>query len=164
MGCGFMFWALAGIPVILFSEHAVWRYSGMGTCGIMGIVFIVLAMFVEQEPYKRLKEEPLIVDYEYLKELSGQYILKKKRYMAVAVPGTVLFITGILVLALTEKGYFAWSKYHVVVFLGFVVGLMGFIYSVGMMEAYELLLKNEQYSARLWIKLRAKMKRKIGEL
>ena len=30
--------------------------------------------------------------------------------------------------------------------LGFAVGLMGFIYSVGMMDAYELLIKNERYT------------------
>lgn len=48
--------------------------------------------------------------------------------------------------------------------LGFAVGLMGFIYSVGMMDAYELLIKNERYPTRLRLKIRAKMKRKIGEL
>ena len=77
---------------------------------------------------------------------------------------TILFIVGIIILALTSKGYFVWSEYHSFVFLGFAVGLFGFVYSCGVMEAYELLTGNEEYTSRLFFKLRRKMKEKLDRL
>ena len=117
-----------------------------------------------QEQYKILKKEPLLFDYEYLKELSNIYAFRKKKHKMIAVPCTILFIVGIIILALTSKGYFVWSEYHSFVFLGFAVGLFGFVYSCGVMEAYELLTGNEEYTSRLFFKLRRKMKEKLDRL
>ena len=64
----------------------------------------------------------------------------------VAIPCTILFVLGLLILALTTRGYFSWSEYHSFIFLGFGVGFLGFVYSAGVMEAYELLVNNAQYS------------------
>lgn len=164
VGTGFMFWALAGIPYTMFAAGTTWRFLGMAACIAIGIAAVVLGMFAEQEQYKILKQEPLLFDYEYRKELSHEYTLRKKKYAAVAIPCTVLFVLGILVLALTGKGYFAWSEYHSFVFLAFSIGLLGFVYSAGVMEAYELLIKNEQYSARLFFKIRRKIRDKIDRM
>lgn len=164
IGFTFMFWALAGVPYTLFAANSIWRYLGIAVCIIVGIIFIVLGMFAEQEHYKILKQEPLLFDYEYLKELSNEYISRKKKYVAMAIPCTTLFIIDILILSLTEKGYFAWSEYHSFVFLSFAIGLFGFIYSAGVMETYELLINNEQYSTRLLFKLKRKIKEKIDRL
>lgn len=141
IGFAFMFWSLAGVPYTLFATNSTWRYLGMATCIVIGIIFIVLGMFAEQEQYKILSQELLLFDYEYLKELSNAYTYRKKKYVAVAIPCTILFIVGIIVLALTVRGYFAWSEYHSFVFLGFAIGLLGFVYSAGVMEAYEILVK-----------------------
>lgn len=53
----------------------------------------------------------------------------------VAIPCTILFVLGLLILALTTRGYFSWSEYHSFIFLGFGVGFLGFVYSAGVMEA-----------------------------
>lgn len=164
IGLTFLFWVLAGVPFTLFAGNAVWRYWGMAACIVTGIVFIVLGMFSEQEQYKVLKEEPLLFDYEYLKELSKTYARRKKKYVAVAIPCMILFIVGILILALTARGYFVWSAYHSFVFLFFGIGLFGFVYSAGVMAAYELLVENEQYTARFLWKIKRKMKEKIDRL
>lgn len=164
IGAAFMCWALAGIPFVLFHENTTWRYLGMAICIIIGISSVVLGMFAEQEQYKILKKEPLLFDYEYLKELSNIYAFRKKKHKMIAVPCTILFIVGIIILALTSKGYFVWSEYHSFVFLGFAVGLFGFVYSCGVMEAYELLTGNEEYTSRLFFKLRRKMKEKLDRL
>lgn len=160
-GIAFMFWALAGVPFTLFSSNNVWRYFGMATCIIIGFFSIVLVMFTDQEEYKILRKEPLLFDHEYLKELSNIYNSKKKKYVIVAIPCTVLFIVGLLILILTDRGYLAWSEYHSFVFLGFAIGLFGFVYSIGIMETYELLVKNEQYSNSLSFKIKQKIKKKI---
>lgn len=78
IGMGFMFWALAGIPYVMFANHLTWRFLGMAVFTIAGISSFVSGLFLEQESYKVLKEEPLILDYKYRKELSGLYICKKE--------------------------------------------------------------------------------------
>lgn len=164
IGLALLFWALSGIPYVMFSANTSWRMLGMAVCILLGIGAIVLGMFQEQEEYRVLKQEPLLFDYEFLKELSNEYLLKKKNYIMVAVPCTILFVAGLIALAFTMRGYAEWSEYHSFVFLGFAVGLFGFVQSISAMEAYELLVKNEQYSTRLWFKIKRKVKNKIDRL
>lgn len=164
IGIGFMFWGLSGIPYVIFPTSMMWRFLGIAICVVIGIIFVILAMFSEQTQYKVLKQEPLLFDYNFLKELSNEYALRKKKYIAVAIPCTVLFIVGILIIDFTETGYLAWSDCHFLVFLGFAIGLLGFVYSLGVMEAYDLLVNNEQYSMRLSFKIRRKIREKIDRL
>ena len=161
LGAAYLSWALAGVPYTLFAEAPAWRCFGMAVCAAAGIVFLVLGMFSGEERYKILKEEPLLFDYEYRRELSNTYAVQKKKYTAVAIPCTVLFVIGILILALTASGYFPWSAYHSVVFLCFAIGLFGFVNAAGMMEAYELLVENERHTARLSFRLKRKLREKI---
>ena len=164
IGIGFMSWALTGIPYVMFTANLTWRYLGMAIFIITGIGSFVLGSFSEQEQYKVLKEEPLILDYGYLNELSNIYQKRKRVYAALSVPSIILFITGILAVSLTMSGKFAWSEYHSFVFLGFATGLFGFCYCAGVIDAYELLIKNEQYCSRLSFKVKHKLKDKINNL
>lgn len=162
VGSGFMFWGVAGIPYVMISTNAIWRLLGSSIFILIGIIFMVLAMFSEQSQYNILKQETLLFDYDFLKEISTEYISKKKKYVAVAIPSTILFIVNILILAFTKKGYIAWSEYHSFVFLGLAMGILGFVYSVGAMEAYELLVNNEKYSTGLFFSMKRKIKEKIN--
>ncbi|MEG0176980.1 helix-turn-helix domain-containing protein [Anaerorhabdus sp.] len=164
VGIGFMFWALAGVPYVIFSTDMIMRYLGMTIFVIIGIISIVLAIFSDQTQYKVLKQESLLFDYDYLKELSNEYALNKRKYVLVAIPCTILFITGIFILALTAKGFIVWSAYHSFVFLGFAIGLLGFAYSAGVMEAYELLVENEQHTTHLFFKIKRKIKEKFDRM
>ena len=94
----------AGIPYTLFSHDMAWRYLGMAFCLVAGIVCFVIAVFCEKQEYSILKQEPLLFDYEYLKELRNEYRMKKKKYVIVAIPCTVLFIVGLIFFAFTMKG------------------------------------------------------------
>lgn len=161
---GFMAFALAGIPYSLFHGAPVWRYLGMAVLGVAGMISMVLGIFAEQQQYAVLEQEPLLFDHEYRKELKSEYTLKRKNYIMAAVPCTVLFAAGLITLALTARGYFAWTEYHSFVFLGFGVGFLGFVYSAGVIEAYELLVNNEQYTNRLFFKLKRKLKKKIDSM
>ena len=161
---GYMAFAFAGIPYAMFHDGTTWRYLGMAICVVAGIASMILGMFAEQQQYAVLKREPLLLDYEYKKELARAYSAKKKYYTAAAIPCTVLFVLGLIILALTARGHFAWSEYHSFVFLGFGVGFFGFVYAAGVMDAYELLVNNEQYSARLLFKCRRKLKQKIDDM
>lgn len=134
------------------------------TSKYIGIVSIVAGAFMDQEQYKVLKQESLIFDHEYLKELSNEYRVKKKKYIAVAIPCIVLFLVGILILVVTVRGYIMWSEYHSIAFLGFAVGLFGLVYSAGIMEAYEILVRNDEYSSKLWFKVKRKLRVKIEKM
>lgn len=93
-----------------------------------------------------------------------KYQAKKGIYVALFVPSIILFIIGILAISLTMSGKFAWCEYHSFVFLGFAMGLFGFCYCAGVIDAYELLIKNEEYSSRLSFKIKHKIKDKINNL
>ncbi|GFI44771.1 hypothetical protein IMSAGC019_00073 [Lachnospiraceae bacterium] len=157
-------WQWGGMAVYLLTAIIVWRFLGMAIFIIVGISSFVLGSFSEQEQYKVLKEEPLILDYGYLQELSHLYQAKKRIYAVSLVPSIILFIVGILAVSFTMSGKFAWSEYHSFVFLGLATGLFGFCYFAGVMDAYELLVKNEQYSSSLWFKIKRRIKDKINKL
>lgn len=156
----FMFLAFTGIPYIIFSHDKSISYLGMAICVVLGIGLMVLGMFTENEQYKILKQEPSLFDYEYLKTLREEYALKKRKYIFIAIPSTVLFILSLVSLGLTVS---RWSDYHSFVFFGFGIGLFGFAYSSNAMGAYELLVKNGQYSSSLSFKLKRKFRDKIDK-
>mgnify|MGYP001773686904 CR=1 FL=1 len=164
IGIGFMAFVLSGIPYTVFDDNSTWRYLGMAICVVAGIISIVLGMFAEQQEYNILKQEPLLFDYEFMKELTSEYNSKKKKYIIVGIPSTVLFIAGLITFALTKRGFLLWSEYHSFVFLGLAIGILGFVYLFGVIETYELLVKNEQYSTSFFFKLKRKIKAKIDKM
>ncbi len=163
IGIGFMALVTSGVPYTIFQSNIVWRYFGMAVCVVIGVFCIVLGIFSEQQEYNILKKEPLLFDFEYLKELKSEYYSKKKKYILIAIPCTVLFVVGLITLILTGKGYLLWSEYHSFVFLGFSVSIFGFVYSFGLMEAYELLVENERLSKSLFFRLKKRLREKIDK-
>jgi len=163
LGLGFMFWALAGIPYVMFSQNTSWRLLGISICAVLGIGSIIIGIFAEEEAYKILRQEPLLLDYVFLEELSNEYHQAKKKYQLVAIVCTFLFVVCLVSILLTAR-FIEWNDYHSLLFLGLAAGLLGFVQAIGTIESYELLVKNEQYSARLLFKLKRKIRNKIGSL
>lgn len=164
IGLCFMFWALAGVPYTVFPAETHWRIIGIALCIVLGIITIIPCLFMEVDKYKILEQEPLIFDYNFLKELSDEYRHVKRRCKMIAIPCTFLFVIGLLILGITMRDVLAWTEYHSLVFLGIAIGILGFVLSIGMMEAYELLIKNEQYCQRTWFKLKRKIRNKIENI
>lgn len=162
-GAGFALFALAGIPYTVFQTATAWKVLGMSICILAGIIALVVSMFISKDEYTILKKESLLFDYEFLKVLTDEYHSMKKKNMVVAIPCTVLFIIGLLTLAITVRGIIPWTHYHSLVFLGLSVGLFGFVYSAGTMETYEVLVHNEKYSNSFWFKVKRKAKLKIDK-
>lgn len=161
-GAGCAALALAGIPYISFTRTPSMGFMiGMSAFILVGIIALVVSMFVSKDEYKILKKESLIFDYDFLKGLTASYSSAKKKYTMVAIVCIVLFIAGLLVLAVTVRGIFPWTDYHAFVFLALAVGVFGVIYSAGTMEAYEILVHNEKYSNSLWFNLKRKLRSKF---
>lgn len=163
IGMGFMFWALAGIPWVMFPANSAWRFSGTAICFIAGIAAWVVGAISEEGQYKRLKEEILTFDRRHLKDLSDEYYAKKSIYNAVFLPSTILFILGIIAISLTMQEIFIWSKYHAFIFLAFAAGLFGFCYCAGVIDAYELLVNNEEHVNKFRFKIKRKIREKIAQ-
>ena len=136
---------------------------GMSCFILAGIIAIVVSMFVSKDEYKVLKREPLLFDYDFLKGLTTEYLSRKRKYVIVAIVSTVLFIAGLLVLAVTVRGIFPWTDYHVIVFLALAVGIFGVVFSAGVMEAYEILVHNDNHSNSVWFEIKRKVKSKIDK-
>lgn len=159
---GFAFWAFSGIPYVMFSTNTSWRLLGIAVCIVLGIGSVILGIFTEQEDYKILRKEPLLFDYQFLKELSNEYHTMKKKHRFVVIPCSFFFVVGLIIIGVTMKGHIEWTDYHAFVFLGLALGLFGFVQSLSTMDAYELLVKNDQYCDRLSVKIRRKIIRIIG--
>lgn len=145
----------------MFSANTSWRFLNIAVCVILGLSFAVIGMFSEQQDYKILKEEPLLFDYGFLKELTAEYNSIKRKCSIVLAPCTILFVVGMITIALTIREHIQWSQYHSLVFLGFGIGLLGFVVSASTIEAYELLVKNGQHCDRLLFKMKKIFKEKI---
>ena len=80
---------LLGLMDVWVPRETMMKYMGKDA-GIKGGIFaFVLGSFSEQEQYKVLREEPLILDYAYLQELSNAY-QSKREFMSLC-PFQVLF-------------------------------------------------------------------------
>ena len=146
---------------MIFPENAAWRMAGMGVCVILGILMLVSAMFTEQDRYKILRQEPLLFDYDVLRELTAEYGIVGKKCRWIAMPSVSMFIIGMIVISLTVGGTIPWTGYHALVILVFAASLFGYVYSLGLMEAYELLVRNEKHTGSLWFRLKKKIREKL---
>ena len=161
-GTGCALFALAGIPYIVFNRTStISMLLGISCFILVGIVAIVVSMFTDKDEYKVLKREPLLLDYDFLKRLTTEYLFRKKKYIVVAAVSVVLFIAALLLLVVTVRGIFPWTEYHVIVFLALAVGIFGVVFSTGTMEAYEILVYNDNHSNSIWFKVIRKAKSKI---
>lgn len=162
LGAGFLCWALAGAPYALLPDQPALRLLGMAGCVVLGVLFVVLAMFAEQESYRVLSREPLLLDPAYLRELTERFQARGRKLTLLAVPSTVLFVLGMLALGYTVRADLPWSPYHALVFLGLAAGLLGFVCSLGMLDAYDLLVHNDRHTQSLWFQLRRKLRSRMG--
>lgn len=152
--------ALAGVPYSLLGTGLP-RYLAMTVCAIIGICFFAAAAFSDDGRYDMLEKQPLVFDYRGIKEITARYNSVKKKYTFAMAACTVLFVSGIVVLGLTDGGYFPWSEYHAFVFLFFALGLYGLIYFAGICESYDLLVNNDKHVNSLGFRLKQKIKNKI---
>ena len=64
----------------------------------------------------------------------------------------------------TEKSFVGNIRHSGKNMVGLGAGLLGFVYTAGMLDAYEQLVENEKYTRRLLFKLRKKVRTKIEQM
>ena len=120
--------------------------------------------FRRRRRYDMLEKQPLVFDYRGIKEITARYNSVKKKYTFAMAACTVLFVSGIVVLGLTDGDCLPWSEYHAFVFLFFALGLCGLICFAGICESYDLLVNNDKHVNSLGFRLKQKIKNKIDEI
>src|SRR5699024_4848256 len=104
LAAGFFVIALAFIPYFFFKQDPTMYALPTIIIAAIGVGIISTAYSLEESQYKILKQEHLMFDENYLKELKARYGKVKTKYAAFMLVGTCVFITGLLPLAFERKG------------------------------------------------------------
>ncbi|PAV28448.1 transcriptional regulator [Virgibacillus profundi] len=156
--------ALSIVPYFFFKQDPVMYLLPTIIIATIGFGVSVSAGFLEEDQYKILKQEPLLFDENYLKELTVRYEVMKKRYGAVLIIGICLFVAGLLGFGLDRK-YITSSEFLVPYYPIFViliaVGIYILVRTSTAIDGLKLLAKNEEYTNRISFKLRKKVRKKV---
>src|SRR5699024_10514419 len=111
------------------------------------------------------KQEHLMFDENYLKELKARYGKVKTKYAAFMLVGTCVFITGLLPLAFERKGITSgfFIKYYPISIALIAIGIFILTRISTILDAYKLLAKNEEHTNRIHFKVIKKIKEKMDE-
>lgn len=121
---------------------------------VLGLGSMFVACLTDHDyEYRPLKQNALLFDQAFLEELSARYARLKKRYAAMAAGFFALVLLGSAVCGLALE-YGAAENAAVPALLPIVaLGLSMLLYALSMMEAYELLVYNEEYTGKLSTRL-----------
>ena len=141
----------AAIPFALFDEKSPFALLGGIIFVIIGISLILITSFTDRDfEYKPLKQNKLIFDRNYLSELTLRYQNVKKKYifMVILFPTSTLF--GGAICQVAYEYYHISMKTLTLIFVPILaLGLYMFIYAIASMDAYELLVYNDEYIHKL---------------
>lgn len=145
---------------LLSADHIPWNIVGGAGVFIIGLGFVFMTCLMNQDhEHKVLKQNTLLFDQKYLEELCGRYHALKKKYVAMATFSFMLIMVCMTMLIVITNFYDVPVKTAIAILLpvlSFALGMMP--YSLSMMEAYELLVNNEEYVNRLTTRLRNRLR------
>lgn len=114
-----------------------------------------------------LKTDPLLFDKNFLNEFSNKYSILRKKYITLLTIGFGFFFAGGTIIFLFEKGLGVDDNvtfYHSISTLMIAIGVYIFAYFASMMDAYELIVRNEEHINKLSFKLLKKLREKKAML
>ncbi|MBC6973776.1 helix-turn-helix transcriptional regulator [Bacillus sp. Xin] len=162
---GFSLLILSSVPYLLFKQDPAIYTFLIIIIAVLGIGTIVTAISIEDNKYKTLKKETLMFDQNFLKELAAKYTTIKKRYAPVIVVGICSIAAGGIPFLLEKKNITSGVlvPYYPICVALIAVGIYIFIRIAAILEAYKLLVENEEHSNRLFFKLKQKVRKKVND-
>lgn len=156
---------LSPVPYFIFKQDPAIYAFLIIIIAVLGIGTIMATVPIEDSRYKILKKEALIFDQNFLKELTERYKNIKKRYAPIMIVGFCSIAAGGIPFLLERKNITSGVlvPYYPVFVALIVVGFYIFIRTVAILEAYKLLVENEEHSNRLVFKLRKKVREKVND-
>ena len=160
---GFFLIALSFVPYFIFNQDPTKYVIPTIILATFGVGMFVSASFIEEDQYKKLKTEPLLLDEKYLKELTLRYENLKKSNFLLNLIGTCLLVAGFLVIAVERK--FIDSGF-LIPYYPFSIGLIAIgayivIRTSTFLDAHKLLAKNEQYTDKFKFKFQRIVRKKM---
>ncbi|MCY8163796.1 transcriptional regulator, partial [Bacillus inaquosorum] len=125
---------------------------------------IVTGLISVEDKYKVLKKEALIFDQNHHKELTARYNDMKKRYAAIMVAGVCSIVAGGIPFFLERKHIVSgFNAYYPVCVVLIAIGVYILIRTLPIIEAYQIMAKNEEYINRFGFKLSKKVRKRVDD-
>lgn len=163
---GFSLLILSTVPYLVFKHDPAIYTPLIIIIAMLGLGTLVTAGVIEEDRYKILKKEALMFDQNYLQELTIRYEEIKKKYAFVMIVGICSSLVGGLSFLLEKKNVTlgVLVPYYPVSVVLIVVGVYILIRTSSLLEAYKVLVKNEEHMNRLGFKLLKKVNKKVDDL
>lgn len=167
VACGIFSLILIYIPFIIFKYDKTVLLLNVMILGVIGISFILAALLFDDKKYKVIKEKPLLFDNVVLNELKKKYNSIKRKYYILAMLGVSFIVLGALPILLDVK-VFNNTNIFSDSYLGFIffidVGFFIFIRAASLIEAYEILVNNQDYTNKLTNRVIKRFKSLINKI
>ncbi|MGG0369605.1 helix-turn-helix domain-containing protein [Priestia endophytica] len=163
---GISLFILSSLPYWIFNQNTALSTFLIILIATFGVGVIGIATFLENHQYKILRKEPLLLDQNFLKELSVKYEHSKKRYAAVIVVGVCLLASGLMPFLFEKKNI---TSGVLIPYYPFCMGLIAIgsyilLRTLPILHSYSLLVKNEEHVNRLSFKLLRKGRKKLEDI
>lgn len=166
LAVGLFFIAIAFIPYFLFHQDPSTYLIPTIIFATIGMGSLAFTSFLEEDQYKVLKQEVLVLDEKYVQELNIRYeSLKRKNIIFMGI-GFGIFGMGFLPIGLAKKKIITTSfltPYYPICIGLVAVGIFIVTYIMTILDAYKLISRNEIYSNRFSFKLKRKLRKKFDD-
>lgn len=154
IGAGIVFLLLIRIPAFILPANSTAFWISSMALAAIGIGIILFACLSAKDyEYKQLKRNALIFDSQTIAALKERYGFLKKKYilMIIIAFGVILFgATGLAIFDESTSIYTIYSMGYTAIT---ILSIFALIYSISMMNAYELLVENEKHTNGMLYKL-----------
>ncbi|WP_042277436.1 helix-turn-helix domain-containing protein [[Clostridium] dakarense] len=151
------------IPYLIFKDRFEIYVIIVSIMVAIGVGFLLKGIMLEDN-YKTLKKEALIFDEKVLKDINEKYDNIKNKYNVLAGVGICLICSGLVVLFFLKKDLIIGidtTGYQIICTFLISVGVCISGYFMSIIEAYRILIKNQDYINKASFKLMKKIKEKI---
>lgn len=158
---------LSPLPYLIFKDAPTIYLLLTIIIATLGIGIIVTGGLMEEDRYNIIKKETLLIDQCYLKELKSRYENIRKKYTALIVAGSCSVIIGVIPFLLSKKEFIALevaAAYYPICVFFISIGAYFLILTMAVLEPYEIIAKNEEYTKRVGFKFLKKVGKKIDDL
>lgn len=166
-------WVALGISLLMLSVVAYLTLQALMAIIVIAIlvaagVGVLVAGGMKEDCYRPLRQEVLIFDERVLNYLRMRYDTVRTKYIAVLMIGISLLFMGGVTLLLFEKGLVIIEGevrlYYAISTLLISIGIFIFIRVISMIDAYTLLIKNEEHTNSFNFKISKRIRNKIRKL
>ncbi|WP_438647706.1 helix-turn-helix domain-containing protein [Romboutsia sp.] len=164
IGLSVIVWAY--IPYLLLKNSTEIYITIIAIMVAIGVAFFIKGIMLEDN-YKMLKKQVLIFDENVLRDLRDKYDIIKNKYRLLTGVGVCLICSGLVIVFFLKEGFIL--ENNIIVYKAvctFLISIGIFIsgYFGSIIEAYELLVKNEEYTSKLSFKFIMRIKDKINNI